>query len=124
MFGKRSSLVPACAAGAQSSARTSAAAAAPPRLAGRIGSAAAVTVGCEYEFVRVPRIERRMTGIGHHSKIRLRPGAMQIPGAAGGTHHIVASLNEGGRNVPNAWHIINQLILAAQETAIHEVVTL
>src|SRR5476649_1300975 len=93
------------------------------RLAGCLNSAAAVAVGCEYEFVRVPRFERRMTGVGHYSKIRFRPRAMQVPRAGGGAHHIVASLNNGGWNVPNARNIIDQLVLAAQETAIHEVMT-
>src|SRR5271154_5771896 len=86
--------------------------------------AAAVPIGREHQFVRISRLECRVTGVRHDAQIRFGPCAMQIPRAGGGTHDVVASLNDGRRYVPNARHVVQQLTLAAQESAVHEIVAL
>src|SRR5882757_1363013 len=84
-------------------------------------SAASISVCRGYQFVDVPGLERRMSRIGHQSKIRFGPHAVQIPSAGGRADDVVASLHDRRRDVANALHIVEQLRLAAQETAIHEV---
>src|SRR5271165_822581 len=85
---------------------------------------ATIPVGREHQFMRVARLERRVTGVRHDAQFRFGPRAMQIPGAHRRADDIVASLNDGRRNVPDAHHIVEQLAFAAQETAIHEVMAL
>ncbi len=49
---------------------------------------------------------------------------MQIPRAFHWANHVVASLDDHGRDVSNAADLFDELVVGAQETAIHEVVTL
>src|SRR6266849_5607368 len=84
-------------------------------------SAASVSVGCRHEFMNVAGFERRMTRIGDHAKLRFRPNSVQIPSAGRRTDDVVAALYDGRGNIPDALHVVQQLTLAAQETAIHEV---
>src|SRR5271169_1870210 len=90
----------------------------------RAGLAAAVSIGCKHELVSVARLECRMAGIRHDAQVRFGPRAVQVPGAGRGAYDIVAPLNDGRGNMPNPRHIVDQLALAAQETAIHEVMAL
>src|SRR5258708_7771847 len=87
-----------------------------------ISSAAAISIGRQNEFMSIARLECRVSGVRHHSEIRLRPRAVQIPGAGRWTHDVVAALHDGCRYMPYARYVVDQLALAAQETAIHEVV--
>jgi hypothetical protein len=70
------------------------------------------------------RCPPRMPSVPRRARCANPPPAtpMQIPGAGGGAHDVVASLNDGGRNVPIARHVVEQLGFAAQEAAVHEVV--
>src|SRR5579863_7534599 len=86
--------------------------------------AAAVPIGGEHQLVRISRLECRVSGVRHDAHIRFGPRTMQVPRAGGGTHDVVASLNDGRRYVPNARHVVQQLTLAAQESAVHEIVAL
>src|SRR6202047_432203 len=82
-------------------------------------STAAISIACEHAVVSITRFERRVTGIRDHSKVRLRPRAMQIPRAGCGTYDVVAALHDRCRCMPNARYIVDQLALAAKETRIH-----
>src|SRR5260221_7272670 len=121
--GNRSSLVPAaCAAdnhAADSHTRATTACAAGRR--GRMLSAAAITVRRGNEFVNVAGLEGGMSRVRNQAEISLGPYPMQIPRGGRGANHVVASLHDGRRNVPDTLHVIQQLSLAAQETAVHEV---
>src|SRR5450631_4258634 len=122
--GNRSSLVPAaCAAvshAADSHKRATAACAA-RRRSGCMLSAAAITVRCGDEFVNVAGLEGGMARIRNETKISLGPSPVQIPCSSRRANHVVASLHDRRRNVPDTFYVVQQLHLAAQETAVHEV---
>src|SRR5882724_3196831 len=85
-------------------------------------SAAAITVCCGDEFVNVAGFEGGMSRIRNQAEISLGPYPMQIPRRGGGAYHVVASLHDRRRYMPYTLHVVQQLSLAAQETAVHEVV--
>ena len=76
-------------------------------------SAAAITVRRGDEFVNVAGLEGGMSRVRNQAEISLGPYPMQIPRGGRGADHVVASLHDGGRNVPDALHVVQQLSLAA-----------
>ena len=46
---------------------------------------------------------------------------MQQPGGLHGTHHVVATLHDGGRDVANFAHVVQQLRVRLKEPAVDEV---
>src|SRR5271165_3607310 len=124
-FGNRSSLVPAaCAASGSSCMHAISATPTAKRARNLSASAAAVAISCKHELVSIAGLERRVSGVGDDAQLRFGPGAVQIPGGGCGAHDIVAALNDGRWDMPDARHIVDQLALAAQEAAIHEVMAL
>src|SRR5580700_11366803 len=85
-------------------------------------SAAAVSIRGKHELVAVAGLECRVPCVRHHAKVRLRPRPMQIPRADRRTDDVVASLDDGRRDMSNARYVVDQLRFAAQEAAIDEVV--
>ncbi len=66
----------------------------------------------------------RVPGVSHHAEIGLGESTRQLPGAAQRTHHVVAALNDHGRDVTEARHVVEQLVFMREKAAVHEVVTL
>src|SRR6267142_325845 len=83
--------------------------------------AAAIAVRCGDELVNVAGFEGGMSRIRNQAEISLGPYPMQIPGGGCGANHVVASLHDRRRDAPDALHVVQQLCLAAQEAAVHEV---
>jgi hypothetical protein len=69
-------------------------------------------------------LERRVTGVGHDAEVGLGPGAMQVPGRRHRADHVVAALHDHRRDVADAAHAAQQLVLALEEALVHEVVAL
>jgi hypothetical protein len=69
-------------------------------------------------------LERRVAGVGHDAEVGLGPGAVQVPGGHHGAHHVVAALHDHRRDVADAAHATQQLVLALEEALVHEVVAL
>src|ERR1044072_2898617 len=52
------------------------------------------------------------------------PGAMQVPRASYPTDHIIATLDDHSRDVPDLPDIVHQIVVTRKETVVHEVVAL
>ena len=70
-----------------------------------------------------PRLQRRVPGIGDDGEACAGPGAGEVEGADGGADHVVAALDDVGRNVGDAVHVRQQPAFR-QEELVHEVVRL
>src|ERR1051325_2728834 len=81
-------------------------------------------VGRTHQRVDDAGFSDRVAGIGNDVELRLRPGAMQIPGAADWTNNIISSLNNYSGNVPDRINVFNQIVIAVKESAVGEVMTL
>src|SRR6516165_11763282 len=91
---------------------------APPRDSRR----SAEFIRRSYELARGTRLEGRMASVIDHPQLRLRPGAVQIPGAAHRTDNVVATLDDDSRNSPDTRHIVQKLTIPAKEPFMEEVV--
>ena len=65
-----------------------------------------------------------MPGIGDHLKVGLGPHTMQVPCRLHRADDVVATLHDHAGNVPDPRHAAQQLILAAQEALVYEVMAL
>ena len=74
--------------------------------------------------MEVATLEGGVTGVRHDAQVGFRPGAMQLPRGLHGTHDVVTSLHDDGGDVADAVDIVQELIFAAQEAAVDEIVTL
>ena len=90
----------------------------------RAGSAARKAVRGAYQFVQDSWLDRGMPGIGHDVQLGFWPGAMQIPRAAHRADHVVASLHDHRRDMPDGAGVAQQLVFVLEEAAVDEVVAL
>src|SRR5215472_1889964 len=63
-----------------------------------------------------------MASVVYHNQLRLRPSAVQIPGAAHRTDHIVATLDDDSGNSADTSHIVEELAVPAKEPLMEEIV--
>src|SRR5262249_9068339 len=79
-------------------------------------------IGRANELVPVAGLQRRGARIPSDPQRGFRPGAMQVPGAFHRAYHVIAPLHDDGWNMPDPADILDELVVAAQEAAMHEVV--
>jgi len=60
--------------------------------------------------------------IWNHVEVCLGPPLMKLPCSGGRTHHVIATLNYGGWNIPDFVHIVKDLGVIFEETSIDKVV--
>src|SRR4051812_44268355 len=63
-----------------------------------------------------------MPGVSDDAQIRLRPGAVQVPCAAQWTDDVIAALHDHTRYISQLVRIVQKLIVALEEAAVHEIV--
>src|SRR5215469_12854967 len=63
-----------------------------------------------------------MASVVYHDQLRLRPSAMQVPGAAHRTDDIVSTLDDDSGNSPDTPYIVEELAIPAEEPPMNEVV--
>src|SRR3546814_8084094 len=76
------------------------------------------------ELGKNARLARGVASVADDFKRGFRPCAMQIPGRAHRTDHVVATLDDHRRNVAHRGDVGEQLVVAFEETLVREIVTL
>src|SRR4051794_17040009 len=85
-------------------------------------SSAGKSIRRRHQLPHDPRLERRMPRILHDPQFGLGEGAMQIPRATHGTHHVVTALHDNGRDMTDLVDVTKQLTIDLEETRVDEVV--
>src|ERR1043165_9674954 len=65
-----------------------------------------------------------VAGVGDDAEVGLGPGAVQVPGAAHGADHVVAPLDDDGRDVSYLPDVLDEVVVRREEGVVHEVLTL
>ncbi len=73
--------------------------------------------------MHVAGFEGGVAGIRYDAEVGFRPRAMQCPCGLHRAHDVVAALHDDGRDVPDTIDAAQELVLALEETLVHEVVT-
>src|ERR1051325_1702141 len=63
-----------------------------------------------------------MAGIRNNFQLRLRPGAMELPGAHDRANNVVTTLHDDTRNSADTADVFDQIIVGWEEGVVHEVV--
>src|SRR2546427_10552663 len=79
------------------------------------------SIRCFDQRAQIPRLHDRMARVRCDVKLRLRPRAMQIPGARHRANNVVSPLHNHAGYLTNLPDVFNQIILARKETVVHEV---
>src|SRR5215207_5164625 len=65
-----------------------------------------------------------VAGVGDDAEVRLGPRLVQLPGAEDGADHVVAPLDDDGRDVADAADVLDEVVVGREEGVVHEVVAL
>src|SRR5256714_3765262 len=70
------------------------------------------------------RLGGGVAGVWDDSQVRFGPGAVQVPRASHGADNVVAPLHYDAGDVPNFFHVLDEIVVCREEGVVHEVVTL
>jgi hypothetical protein len=65
-----------------------------------------------------------VASIGHELELGLGPDLVQVPGRGSGANNIVTTLDNGGRDVTDLVHVLQNMGIGLEETLVEEVVAL
>ena len=78
----------------------------------------------QHELLLVLRLEARVARVLVDDQPRLGPRARELPRRHGRAHAVVPPLHDDARDVADAAHVLDQLLVAREEAPVAEVVAL